>query len=82
MSVFVSACSISLSLPLLRLGSHSTSDDQKGYQDMADVERWKQSYFPLDRLRGYLQSRGLWSQQQEEALVQRNEDTIKAAMKR
>lgn len=65
-----------------RLGSHSTSDDQTGYQDMSEVERWRESYFPLDRLRGYLVNHGLWDQEKEQALVSSIDGRIKAAMKR
>lgn len=47
---------------LHRIGSHSTSDDQTGYQDMEEVERWKQYNNPVTRLRGYMEHRGLWNQ--------------------
>ncbi len=45
-----------------RIGSHSTSDDQKGYQDMQEVEDWKTFNDPVVRLRGYMEHRGLWTQ--------------------
>jgi 2-oxoisovalerate dehydrogenase E1 component alpha subunit len=64
-----------------RLGSHSTSDDQTGYQDMAEVKTWREGYFPLDRLRGYLEARGLWDQEREQGLASRTESTIKAAVR-
>ena len=44
------------------IGSHSTSDDQTGYQDMEEVTKWKQRNDPVNRLRGYMQHRGLWTE--------------------
>ena len=64
------------------LGSHSTSDDQTGYQDMREVEVWRNNYFPLDRLRGYLVLRGLWNEEKEQALVSHNDQIIRKAMQR
>lgn len=49
---------------------------------MEEVNTWRKSYFPLDRLRGYLQSRGLWDLEKEEALVSLTDQTIRNAMKR
>ena len=54
-------CSI-FSLSCDRLGSHSTSDDQTGYQDMEEVAHWKETNNPVSRFRGYLERRGLWTQ--------------------
>ncbi|CAI8024374.1 2-oxoisovalerate dehydrogenase subunit alpha, mitochondrial [Geodia barretti] len=65
-----------------RLGSHSTSDDQTGYQDMSEVKDWRERYFPRDRLRGYLQSQGLWDQEKEDELVSVTNETIRSAIKR
>lgn len=45
-----------------RIGSHSTSDDQTGYQDMQEVSQWKEFNNPVNRLKGYLQHRKLWTQ--------------------
>ena len=46
----------------VRMRSHSTSDDQSLYQDMEEVERWKENNCPVQRLRGYLETRGLWNE--------------------
>lgn len=54
-----------------RLGSHSSSDDQKLYQDMEQVEEWKTRYHPVTRLRGYLEQRGFWDEGREEELRER-----------
>jgi len=42
--------------------SHSTSDDQSLYQDMTEVDQWKENNCPLLRLRGYMKTRGLWTE--------------------
>ena len=65
-----------------RLGSHSTSDDQSRYQDMSEVTAWQEGYFPLDRLRGYLQARKLWDEDREGELVSRLNTDIRAALQR
>ena len=64
-----------------RLGSHSTSDDQTAYQDMPQVEQWK-NYNATLRLRGYLQQRGLWDEEKEGALRTRVQQEIQNALKR
>lgn len=50
-----------------RLGPHTTADDPTRYRDDAEVERMKK-FDPLLRVRGYLVSRGLWSDAEEETL--------------
>ncbi len=50
-----------------RLG-HSSSDDPSRYRDEAEVQRWEQRD-PVDRFRLYLERRGLWSQDRDDALV-------------
>ena len=42
--------------------SHSTSDDQSLYQDMEEVENWKENNCPVYRLKGYIETRGLWNE--------------------
>lgn len=64
-----------------RLGSHSTSDDQTAYQDMAEVKQWETCH-PTLRLRGYLHQRGLWDEEKEAALRGRAQKEIREAMQR
>ena len=49
---------------------------------MDEVKNWLERYFPRDRLRGYLQSRGLWDEEKEAALISATNLTIKNAIKR
>lgn len=52
-----------------RLGAHSTSDDPSIYRSDEDVKIWEKRD-PLLRLRIYLESLGLWSEQQEKLLME------------
>lgn len=47
-----------------RIGAHSSSDDPRVYRDENEVVEWKKRD-PLNRLRTYLISAGLWSEDQE-----------------
>ncbi|MDX2054323.1 MAG: thiamine pyrophosphate-dependent dehydrogenase E1 component subunit alpha [Polyangiaceae bacterium] len=51
-----------------RMGGHSTSDDPNRYRPTTDLEPW-QKRDPIERLREYLVGRGLWSEADDEALV-------------
>ncbi len=50
-----------------RLG-HSSSDDATRYRDEEEVVRWEQRD-PVDRFRLYLDRRGLWDQDKDDALM-------------
>ncbi|MDE1761596.1 MAG: pyruvate dehydrogenase (acetyl-transferring) E1 component subunit alpha [Candidatus Micrarchaeota archaeon] len=57
-----------------RMSMHTTADDPTKYRDQAEVELWKKRD-PVDRIRKYLTSKGLWnesmeSKMQEEQLKQ------------
>lgn len=65
----------------LRMGSHSTSDDQSLYQDMAEVEQWEKNC-PILRLKGYLETRGLWKEGMDTELQQKASSDIKEAMQK
>jgi 2-oxoisovalerate dehydrogenase E1 component alpha subunit len=64
-----------------RLSGHSTSDDPTRYrgQDEMAAERAKD---PLPRFRAHLEKRGLWSEDQQTALVAAYDAEIKAAVER
>lgn len=48
-----------------RMGGHSTSDDPARYRDPQLLEPWKKRN-PLHRMRRYLESRHLWSEEEEQ----------------
>src|SRR5690554_1235345 len=49
-----------------RLGAHTTSDDPTKYREDSEVEKWKPKD-PIKRMKAYLISRGVWSEEQDEA---------------
>lgn len=51
-----------------RRGAHSTSDDPSQYRQEAEVLEWEKKC-PVLRLNRYLKSQGLWSDQQDKALL-------------
>lgn len=53
-----------------RLGDHTTADDARRYRDAAELEAWKKKD-PLIRVRKYMESRGVWSDEKQAALETR-----------
>jgi 2-oxoisovalerate dehydrogenase E1 component alpha subunit len=53
-----------------RLSGHSTSDDPKAYRKESEVDSWK-SKDPNVRMRGWLEKKGLWSEQKQVALEEK-----------
>jgi len=52
-----------------RLGDHPTADDASRYRKDAEVVEWE-ARDPILRLRRYLESRDLWDNDQEQALLE------------
>jgi 2-oxoisovalerate dehydrogenase E1 component alpha subunit len=50
-----------------RMGGHSTSDDPNRYRESQALESWA-ARDPIERVRGYLEKRGLWSDTDEKEL--------------
>ena len=48
-----------------RISHHSTSDDSSAYRGRDEVNIWKSSRNPLSRLRLWLESKGVWSEEME-----------------
>jgi len=63
-----------------RLGDHTTADDARRYRDPEEVEAWK-ARDPLIRTRLFLEARGLWSDQQQEALQERAKRIVSEVVK-
>lgn len=62
-----------------RLSDHTTSDDASRYRDDAEVSRhWTAE--PLLRLRNYLIRLGVWSKEQEEALLHECSQSVEQAV--
>ncbi len=47
-----------------RLGNHTTSDDYKHYRTEEEVAMWRKRD-PVDRLRKFMEKRGMWNAEQE-----------------
>jgi pyruvate dehydrogenase E1 component alpha subunit/2-oxoisovalerate dehydrogenase E1 component alpha subunit len=63
-----------------RMGAHSSSDDPKRYRPDSEVSRWKE-LDPIDRMRKYLDSVGLWSDTKERELIASVQDEVDRATK-
>jgi 2-oxoisovalerate dehydrogenase E1 component alpha subunit len=50
-----------------RMGGHSTSDDPNRYRESQALESWA-ARDPIERVRGYLENRSLWSDADEKEL--------------
>ena len=61
-----------------RLSDHTTADDASRYRDDAEVSpHWAEE--PVARLRNYLVRQGIWSTDQEEALLQECDERVDEA---
>jgi pyruvate dehydrogenase E1 component alpha subunit len=64
-----------------RLGAHTTADDPTIYRDESEVEEWRKKD-PIDRLRKYLDKKGLWDDEKEEAYKAEREEYVKSEFKK
>ena len=62
-----------------RMGPHSTADDPNRYRDPELMEPWKKRD-PIARYRRHLESRGLWSDADEQRLVAETESRLLQAI--
>jgi 2-oxoisovalerate dehydrogenase E1 component subunit alpha len=63
-----------------RLSDHTTADDARRYRSKEEVEQaWKVE--PLVRLRSYLTAAGVWSEEQERALLKECAEQVDAEVK-
>jgi 2-oxoisovalerate dehydrogenase E1 component alpha subunit len=47
-----------------RIVPHSSDDDESRYRERVEVEEWRRKG-PIDRMRGYLEAHGLWTEEYE-----------------
>jgi pyruvate dehydrogenase E1 component alpha subunit len=62
-----------------RLGAHTTSDDPTRYREDAEVAEWRKKD-PIERFRRFLEARGLWTKDWEDALRQEASAEVEAAV--
>ncbi len=63
-----------------RMGPHSSSDDPTRYRSKQEVEFWQQRD-PIERMRKYLELKGLWSKDYEDKLRAELEELFQATIK-
>ena len=61
-----------------RMGHHSTSDDSSSYRGKDELNVFSADT-PIQRMRAYLESKGLWDQEQEEELISSHKKVVKEA---
>lgn len=62
-----------------RYGPHTTPDDPKKYRKQEEVDEW-QAKDPIDRIRKYLINKGIWTEQEDEALFEWAKEQVNAAI--
>lgn len=63
-----------------RMGPHSSSDDPTRYRATEEVDRWREKD-PIDRMRKYLELKGLWSKADDDRLRAEIDDLIQNTIK-
>lgn len=63
-----------------REGHHSTSDDSTRYRAADEIKSWREVSNPVRRLRRYMERRGWWDGEKEEALVAAERKAVLTAM--
>lgn len=63
-----------------REGHHSTSDDSTRYRSPDEIKSWRETANPVRRLRRYMERRGWWNQEKEDALVATERKAVLQAM--
>ncbi|MCI4371321.1 MAG: pyruvate dehydrogenase (acetyl-transferring) E1 component subunit alpha, partial [Thermoplasmata archaeon] len=63
-----------------RMGPHSSSDDPTRYRAQSEVDQW-QRRDPIERMRRYLELKGLWSSPADEKLRAEIDDLIQNTIK-
>jgi 2-oxoisovalerate dehydrogenase E1 component alpha subunit len=63
-----------------REGHHSTSDDSTRYRTVEEIKSWREQSNPVRRLRAFLEAKGWWDGDKEEALFGSERRAVLAAM--
>ncbi|XP_060524103.1 2-oxoisovalerate dehydrogenase subunit alpha, mitochondrial isoform X2 [Cylas formicarius] len=62
-----------------RVGDHSTSDDSSAYRSPTEVSQWATNDYPTKKLRYYLETKNLWNDEQEKALIEESRKNVLTA---
>ena len=68
--------------PLYSVGHHSTSDDSFAYRPRQEVEDRKKVDNPIVRFRLFMESRGWWSKEEDDAAKERLKQEVMTTFKR
>ena len=63
-----------------RMSDHTTADDASRYRDLKELEAWKKKD-PVDRLRKYMESKKLWTQDYEDRILSKSTNQVEEAVK-
>lgn len=63
-----------------RIGDHTTSDDASRYRTAQELEEWKRKD-PIERLKKYMESKGLWNADYESVIRHDCEERVEQAVK-
>lgn len=63
-----------------RVGPHTTSDDPTRYRDEETAKEWKEKRDPIKRFRTFLTNKGIWSDEQEAAEMEKIKQEIADAV--
>lgn len=64
-----------------RMGHHTTSDDATKYRDAVEVKMWA-TRDPIERLRKFMEKKGLWTKEYDTTVVAASEDRVAKAVKK
>ena len=62
-----------------RIEGHSSSDDPSVYRDPGEPAMWEKRD-PINRFRGYLKTRGVWSAELEKDLIEKHNQAVTDAV--
>ncbi|CAK1541938.1 unnamed protein product [Leptosia nina] len=63
-----------------RVGHHSTSDDSTAYRSLEEIQKWTSDENPVQKLRLYLERKGLWNEESEKSLIKESRDFVVRTM--
>ncbi|XP_046978064.1 2-oxoisovalerate dehydrogenase subunit alpha, mitochondrial [Vanessa cardui] len=63
-----------------RVGHHSTSDDSTAYRPLEEIQKWTQAENPIQKLRLYLENKGLWDAEAEKTYAKEARDIVVRTM--
>jgi pyruvate dehydrogenase E1 component alpha subunit len=63
-----------------RMGDHTTADDASRYRSAEEVEHWRQKD-PIERLRNYMERKGLWTKASDEAVRAEAKEKVEQAVR-